>query len=210
MSAADSSSRPATSSGRLSATRWPLSITSTSSPRRSDASRRRNASGKRRSWRAASTRVGTSRPRVERPRIGERRVGLARLAAREQRGDDLRRDVVQERGRDVERRVGIAALAHVELPRGRLCPLLAHHAPGVSPGAGIIGATSTSCATSARSQAIEAGYAPIDCATSVTASRPSIAATTASAYSASPARSSAAGRSGVRASWPRSRSLAAT
>jgi hypothetical protein len=91
--------------------------------------------------------------------------------------------------------------------RAVVWPVFAHHAPGDSPGDGIIGATRTSSRTSTRSHSIGATKAASDCATTMRSARSPSTFTTASAYSPSPARSSSAGRSGVRTSWPRARSF---
>jgi hypothetical protein len=61
-----------------------------------------------------------------------------------------------------------------------------------------------------RAQTTGAVKPPIDCATSTTSRRPPIASVTASAYSGSPADSSAPGRSTATASWPRACSSGTT
>ena len=62
-------------------------------------------------------------------------------------------------------------------------PVASHHSPAVSPGAGIIGLTSTTSRTGTRSATSGATYAPIDWATT-TVSRGSAAPRAASAASA--------------------------
>ena len=63
-------------------------------------------------------------------------------------------------------------------------PVLSHHAPGVSPGTGIMALTRTSSRTAARPQASGAVKAPSDCATSTTSRRPPMASRTSRVYSA--------------------------
>ena len=62
-------------------------------------------------------------------------------------------------------------------------PELAHHSPGVSPGAGIMPATSTSRSTGSRSQTSVAVKAPSECATTTRSVRSEAARTTVSVYS---------------------------
>ena len=78
--------------------------------------------------------------------------------------------------------------------------MFVHHSPPDSPGAGVIAATITIIATGTRVATIGAVNPAIDWATSTRSGAPSrpaspIAATTASAYSGNPARSSSHGRS---------------
>ena len=68
----------------------------------------------------------------------------------------------------VERRVGVAPLGDGERARGLVLAGRSQNSPGVSPGAGIIGATSTMRETSPRAVASGALKAPMDCATSTT------------------------------------------
>ena len=108
-------------------------------------------------------------------------------------GHHLRRDVVQEVGHLIE--LGAIA-APLRGRRTRLDqPVLAHHAPGVSPGAGIIAFTSTTARSGALAATSGAVNPPSDCATRTTSSRLPIALRTRSVYSGSPAASSSPGRS---------------
>src|SRR5262245_16234807 len=95
-------------------------------------------------------------------------------------------------------------------PTSSCQPVAAHHSLNVSPGRGTIALTRISSSTGTRSQTSGAVNPPYDCATSTTGRRSPIASTTASAYSASPALSSSAGRSTAIALRPRRSSSATT
>jgi hypothetical protein len=79
VAAGDDSSRSASSTGPLSATRWPPGISSAGRPKRSPATRRWNSGGNSRSSRLASTRWNV-RPAVAPPQLRE--IGPGRAAPR--------------------------------------------------------------------------------------------------------------------------------
>jgi len=137
-------------------------------------------------------------PGRERARLREADIGfrpLIRLAF----GCDMWWNVVQEIGREVELSVAPG------FGGPTLCGLRADVAPPLargSPGVGIIALIKTSSRTEIRSHTSGAVKPPIDWATRTTSGAPAAAATTMSAYSASPADSSSPGRSTAITSWP--------
>ena len=131
------------------------------------------------------------RPGVQRPGLATRRGGLLR-ARRARRGPRSPRPARRGR-RSPARPTGRG-------PRAR--PPAPHHSLKVSPGLGTIALSSTRRRTSSRPTASGAEKPPIDCATRVTSEVSPAAATIASAYAASPACASPAGRSTETVSGP--------
>src|SRR3954471_19812337 len=91
-------------------------------------------------------------------------------------------------------------------PFGDSKPVLPHHCPGGSPGAGIIPARYTSSRARTFPATSGAVNPPYEWPTTATSVRSPSAASTVSVNSASPAAGSVIGRSGAIASWPRARS----
>ena len=137
------SSRSASSTGWLSAARWPPGISSTSRPRRSRATRLWNSSGKRRSSRPTTTRVGTS---------GQRSSGQGcEKGVMDCDGSPRRMaSAVTSAGTSWKKstRTSIPSLTTRSWAAANSAyafdwPVFSHHAPPVSPGIGIIALRST-------------------------------------------------------------------
>ena len=133
-------------------------------------------------------------PRGERPRRRERcgRLLLARAAPIRRRWRPARRAGTCSTGSS-------DASRPARLARGRCSPTIRRRD---SPGRGTIAATRTIRSTGTRSHTSGAVNPASDCATTTTSRRSPIASTTQSAYSPSPAESSATGRSTATTSCP--------
>ena len=141
-------------------------------------------------------------PRLERPGLFHRRPGFGRLAPLKGLLDDVGGHVVEVDDLEVVGCLGRQA----DPPEIRQLGLLAR---GIGPpgcarftGPGIIAFTSTMSTTGCRSATIGAPKPASDCATRIASVRPSMARSTAAAYSPQRAVSSPAGRSTAIASWP--------